>query len=433
MADRAGWDRVILHVDMDAFFAAVEVLDDPTLNGKPVVVGGAGPRGVVASCSYEARAFGVRSAMPSVEARRRCRDAIFLPGRYHRYAEMSERFTAVLRAFTPLVEPIALDEAFLDVSGIQRAFGPPPFVARAIRSHVREELELDCSVGVGRTKLIAKLASRAAKPVATSAGVVPGPGVFLVSGGEEDAFLEPLGVRALWGVGPASAARLARIGVRTVGDLRQVPSETLCRLMGAAHGGHLAGMARGEDDRVVVAEREAKSISHEETFIADLSTMADLHPHLVRMADAVAARLQEVGLAGRTVVVKARYPDLSYVTRSQTLAAQLDARKILVLADGLLRTIDVSQGIRLLGVAVSGLGPPDEWAQLSFDDLESKDAGEAEGWRQVEEALGAIRSRFGHAAVAPAALIGDRGLDVKRRGDTQWGPETEGGAVVSRS
>lgn len=412
----------MLHVDMDAFFAAVEVLDDATLRGKPVVVGGTGARGVVASCTYEARAFGIRSAMPSAEAKRRCPQAVFLSGRYSRYSEMSDRFRAVLLSFTPLVEPVALDEAFLDVSGIIRSFGPPSEVAFAIRSRVESELHLRCSVGVGRSKLIAKLASRAAKPTAAVSGVIPGRGVVIVPRDAEDDFLEPLAARALWGVGPASAARLEGIGVNTVGDLRKVPLETLCRLMGPANGTHLAALARGEDERHVQPRREAKSVSHEETFATDLSTHSQLRPHLLRMADAVGARLSEAGLSGRTVVVKARYPDLSFVTRSHTVATRLDARSIAAVAEELLISIEVSRGVRLLGVSVSGLTSAGGSVQLSFDDVEPG-AGPA-NWTAVEEALVTIRSRFGHGAVAPATLASPDGLRVKRRGDTQWGPSS---------
>lgn len=447
----------VLHVDLDAFFAAVEVLDDPTLAGRPVIVGGSGNRGVVAACTYEARVFGIHSAMSSVEARRRCPHAVFLVGRFSRYAEVSERFHAVLHGFTPVVEPIALDEAFLDVSGVRRILGSPVVVARAIRSAVRRELRLDCAVGVARTKLVAKLASRAAKPSVTASGPRPGPGVVAVAPDEELAFLHPLPVRALWGVGPTTARRLDGLGVSTVGELAVVPVDTVCRVLGTAHGRHLAALARGEDARVVVPGRDVKSVGHEETFAVDLHRHDAAHAHLVRMADAVGTRLREARLQGRTITLKVRHADHTTVTRSHTVATVVDSpRAIGEVAGALLGAVDISAGIRLLGVSVSGLAPVrPEARQLSFDDAPPFDGrrhqgpsftstgpgptnaplgahvpgetgreGEVpgHGWAEVEAAVSAIRARYGHASVGPATLIGEHGLDVKRRGDAQWGP-----------
>jgi DNA polymerase-4 len=439
----------VLHVDMDAFFAAVEVLDDPRLAGLPVIVGGSGRRGVVASCTYEARAFGVRSAMSSVEARRRCPQAVFVTGRYWRYAEVSAELHEILHRYTPVVEAIGLDEAFLDVSGAGQLLGEPPDIARRLRAEVGAELGLGCSVGVARTKLLAKLASEAAKPVATPAGPRPGRGVVVVDPAEELAFLHPLPVRALWGVGPATAARLAGLGVERVGDLAAIPEETLCRLLGTAHGQHLARLAAGDDDRPVQGDREAKSIGHEETFGADLHDHGALHTHLVRMADAVCERLREAGLRGRTVTLKLRFADRSTITRSHTLASPTGAGRVVRAVSGaLLESVDVGAGVRLLGVSMSGLvkGPAPE--QLHFElgeagpapresaafsppgwvgarrtgpggsGAEAPDA----AWEELEAALAAVRARYGQGAVAPAALVQGRRMTVKRRGDTQWGP-----------
>ncbi|MHB8682386.1 MAG: DNA polymerase IV [Acidimicrobiales bacterium] len=424
----AAAQATILHVDMDAFFAAVEVLDDPTLANKPVIVGGDGSRGVVASCTYEARAFGVHSAMSSVEARRRCPQAVFVPGRYWRYAETSAQLLELFRSFTPLVEPISLDEAFLDVAGAVRLLGAPDRIAWALRRKVADELGLACSVGVAPTKMLAKLASEAAKPIAERTGPRPGRGVVVVEPGRELEFLHPLPVRALWGVGPATAKRLDALGVVSVGELAAVPEDTLCRALGQAHGRHLARLARGEDDRVVVPEHEAKSVGHEETFARDLHSHADLHGHVVRMADAVANRLREAGVQARTVTLKVRFGDRATITRSQSVASPTTSARVLrVIAAALLDAVEVGQGVRLLGVSVSGLSRDTGAVQLSFDDddggaeAQPPDPGEPR-WEEVEAAVGAVRARYGQGAVAPAALVGRHGLSVKRRGDTQWGP-----------
>ncbi len=451
----------VMHVDLDAFFAAVEVLDDPTLAGRPVIVGGSGTRGVVAACTYEARAFGIHSAMSSVEARRRCPHAVFLSGRYARYSEMSVKFHEVLHDFTPVVESIGLDEAFLDVAGARRILGSPLTIGHAIREAVRDALSLNCAVGVARSKLLAKLASRAAKPTASVEGTLPGPGVVVVPPHAELAFLHPLPVRALWGVGPATGSRLAGLGVQTVGDLAAISEDTLCRVVGAAHGRHLATLARGEDPRPVVAVQEVKSVGHEETFAVDLFDHATSHRHVVRMSDAVGTRLREASLRGRTVTVKVRFGDRATITRSHTVAAAVDSpRAIGAVAGALLDGVDLSPGVRLLGVSVSGLARTrSEAHQLSFAeaapegdgtgsseatagvisrvDLQGVHVQEVEapgpGWDDVEAAVAAIRTRYGHASVGPATLIGRSGLGVKQRGDTQWGPSAPSDAPGDRS
>jgi DNA polymerase-4 len=301
---------------MDAFFASVEVLDDPSLAGQPVIVGGAGARGVVASCTYEARVFGVRSAMPSVRARQLCPQAIFLPGRHGRYAEISGQLHRILTDITPLMEPIGLDEAFLNVAGAVRMLGHPNAIAEGLRQRVRAELSLDCAVGIGRSKMIAKLASRAAKPKVSRAGLEPGPGVVLIEPEVELAFLHAHRVEALWGVGPATATRLHALGVRTVGDLAAIPVDSLVRRVGKASGQHLAALARGEDPSPVTPDRPAKSIGHEETFSQDLVDPTELERHVLRMAESVATMLRGSSSAARTVTVKVKFKDLSLQTRS---------------------------------------------------------------------------------------------------------------------
>jgi DNA polymerase IV len=405
----------ILHVDMDAFYAAVEVLADPSLAGRPVIVGGAGARGVVASCSYEARAFGVRSAMPSARARRLCPGAVFVAGDHGRYAEFSRRIHQVFSSFTPLVEGISLDEAFLDVTGAARLFGDGPAVARAVRRQVHDEVGLDCSVGVATSKFVAKLASRAAKPRATRTGVVAGPGVVVVRPGEELAFVHPLPVSALWGVGPATSARLARLGVGTVRELAALPRDVIVGALGPAAGAHLHDLARGRDQRRVEPVRAPKSVSHEETYATDIRTGAPLGREAVRLADAVAARLRASSLGGRTVTVKVRFGDFRTITRSRALPGPVDTGPELAsAARALLAGIDPSPGVRLLGLAVTGLVPSPA-TQLRLGDAHGD-------WGPVSRAVDEARQRFGETAVGPAVLLGDSGLALRRRGDQQWGP-----------
>ena len=408
----------ILHVDMDAFYASVEVLLDPSLAGKPVIVGGSGDRGVVASCSYEARAYGIHSAMPSARARRLCPHAVFLSGRFDVYSEYSRRIHEVFTSFTPLVEGIALDEAFLDVSGAHRLFGTGEEIAHTIRNRIRDELRLDCSVGVAAIKLIAKLASKAAKPKASLGGLQPGAGVLVVPPGAELAFLHPLPVESLWGVGPATATRLRRFGVTTIGDLAAVPLESLVRALGQALGRHLHDLSQGRDPRPVEPAREVKSVSHEETYAHDFVEHEPLRAEAVRMSDAVAARLRKARLAGRTVTVKVRFHDFSTITRSHSFPAPVDTGPVIArAATSLLDQVDVSSGVRLLGVGVSNL-VEDGARQLSLDDV-----GDEAAWTDASRAVDEVRTRFGPGAVGPAALAGDGELRVKREGDTQWGPD----------
>jgi len=414
----AGTDSepTILHVDMDAFYASVEVRRDPSLTGRPVIVGGSGDRGVVASCSYEARAFGVRSAMPSARARRMCPSAVFVHGDMSRYVGYSRRIHEVFSSFTPLVEGISLDEAFLDVAGARRLFGPADRVAGLVRERVLSETGLTCSVGVAPSKLLAKLASRAAKPTASAAGIDPGPGVVVVRPGEELAFLHPLPVTELWGVGPATAERLRGRGVRTVGDLADVPVDALVSWLGRANGRHLHELAWARDARPVEPGRAVKSVGHEETFSVDLVDRRALHREVVRQADAVATRLREASLAGRTVTVKVRFNDFATITRSRTLPEAVDTAPELASAAGaLLDGVDAGGGIRLLGLSVSNLAAGGASRQLTLGE-------EGPGWTDASRAMDGVRARFGAAAVGPAALLGGDGVGVRRPGDHQWGP-----------
>jgi DNA polymerase-4 len=406
--------NVILHVDMDAFFAAVEVRDEPSLRGRPVVVGGAGDRGVVAAASYEARAYGIRSAMPSTRARRLCPEAVFLPGRYWRYQEVSAAVFEIFRDTTPLVEGISLDEAFLDVTGAARLLGDGATIAAGIRARIQDEQHLTCSVGVAPRKLTAKLASEAAKPRASLEGPVAGAGVVEVRAAEELAFLHAHPIEALWGVGPATRARLDRLGVRTVGDLAAASEEAVVAALGRAQGRHLRALAWARDERPVVPDAKPKSIGHEETFAHDHHDLATLDPELVRLSDAVASRLRAAGLHGRTVQVKVKFADFRLVTRSETVAVALDqGPALLEVARRLLGSIDPTPGIRLLGISVAHL-EEDAPHQLTFDEASGR------GWSEATEAIDEIRSRFGDKAIVAASLAG---REPKRRGDTQWGPD----------
>jgi DNA polymerase-4 len=419
----------ILHVDMDAFFASVEVLDDPSLQGLPVIVGGTGARGVVASCSYEARATGVRSAMPMVEARRRCPHAVVLPGRHGRYGEVSRMLNAVFEVFTPLIEPISLDEAFLDVSGSHKLFGTSEEIAQDIRKRVRADLQLSCSVGVARCKLLAKLASRAAKPVASPKGPQAGPGVFIVLPDHELEFLHPKRVSDLWGVGPRTAERLARYGIASIGDLAKIEPAHLARLVGRAAGSQLHDLAWARDDRPVVPGRPVKSVSHEETFSIDVHDPERLRLEVVRMADSVSSRLRANQLHGRTVTLKLRYGDFTTITRSHSLPRPIASSAELVkIATALLAATDLRPGVRLLGVGVSSL---EEQATENAEQLALWDPDEATTGRahvasaaraDLDAAVDAIRERYGVASVGPAALVGASGLRVKQVGDSPWGP-----------
>ena len=407
----------ILHVDMDAFFVSVELLDRPELRGRPVVVGGDGSRGVVAAASYEARAHGVHSAMPSVQARHLCPQAVFLAGRYARYADVSARIMAIFRDVTPLVEPLSLDEAFLDVAGAERRSGSAPAIAAHLRQRVLVEEHLTCSVGVAGTKFVAKLASEAAKPTAAPDGPRFGVGVVVVEPADTLAFLRPLPVQALWGVGPATLAKLARLGIATVADLADLPEANVVAALGKSQGRHLHALANGRDARVVEPERRAKSIGHEETYGRDHHRRSTLDREMVGFADAVAARLRAHSLVGRTVQVKVRFGDFRTITRSLSLGVPADdASTLLHSARTLLDQVDPTPGVRLLGLSVSGL------SDAGTRQLTLADAARGPGWEEAGRTIDEIRERFGADAIGPAVLGGPDGVAVKGRHRQQWGP-----------
>jgi DNA polymerase-4 len=382
-------DEPILHVDLDAFYASVEVQKDPSLAGKPVVVGGTGSRGVVASASYEARALGVRSAMPGVRARRLAPHAVFIAPDFEAYQAYSNRFREVLLSYTPIVEPIALDEAFLDVGGATRLFGPPRRIAERIRADVRTELGFNASVGVAPNKFLAKLASDASKP----------DGLIVVPAGGIREFLDPLPVGALWGAGEKTVDVLHRLGIRTVAELAAVPVSVLGRVLGEAQSKHLSSLSHGTDDRVVVPYEAPKSISHEETFDRDLDDDGEIVREILALSRAVGRRMREEGYECRTVVLKVRLANFTTLTRSRTLPAPTDlASEINHIATEMYRGLPgARRRIRLLGVQAANL------LQAGSRQLAMLADGR---WGDVERALDRVEHRFGRNAALPATLLG---------------------------
>jgi DNA polymerase-4 len=385
----------MLHVDLDAFYASVEVLKDPSLAGKPVVVGSPGNRGVVMSASYEARARGLHSAMPSMRARRVCPDAVFVLPDFESYRAYSNRFREILLSFTPLVEPLALDEAFLDVSGATRLFGHPPEIGARIRADIESALSLTASVGIAPTKLVAKLASVQAKPN----------GLLHVLADRVQDFLQPLPVGALWGIGGKTAETLGRLGIRTVGELGRTSPVILERVLGEGHARDLLALAAGRDDRGVVPFEVPKSVSHEETYPRDLDAEEDILRELLSLSHRVAARLRADGYRARTVTVKLRLPSFTTLTRSRTLPAPTDlAAEIFRVAGELFHALPRERRrFRLIGVAATGL------VSAGAEQVALVTEG---AWGEAERTLDRIHRRFGPAAALPATL-----LDQRRRPD----------------
>ncbi|MFJ4225009.1 DNA polymerase IV [Microbacterium sp. NPDC089695] len=379
----------ILHVDMDAFYAAVEVLDDPSLRGLPLIIGAPDGRSVVSSASYEARRYGVRSAMPVSQAIRLCPTARIVPPHFHRYQEVSRQVMAIFESFTPLVEPLSVDEAFLDVQGVRRLWGSPARIAQLVRERVQAEVGITCSVGVAATKHVAKMASTIAKP----------DGMLVIAGPDTQAFLDPRPVRAMWGVGPKAAEALEGRGIRTIRDIRESSSDMLDRAVGPALGSRLVALSRGEDARAVETERVEKSIGHEETFDTDVTDRTFLGAELARLADRVAARLRRAEWEAATVSIKVRFDDFRTLTRSQTLPEPTAVgQRIGEAARGLFAQIDRHDPIRLIGVRAENLRPAGGGGIALWDDDED--------WRRVEGAMDDAVARFGNASITRARHIG---------------------------
>lgn len=401
-----------------------------------MIVGGDGARGVVASCTYEARQRGVHSAMSSIEAKRRCPDAVFVHGRFSRYEEISTRFFELLVAATPLVEPLGLDEAFCDVTGSMALLGSPAEIAWAIRERVAADLSLSCCIGIARKKLFAKIASRRAKPVATPARIDDGHGVVVTMPEDEADVLSSLRLRDLWGVGPATAARLERLGIASVAELADLDAELLVGHLGRAMAERLTELARGVDERPVTASTQTKSIGHEETFAVSVSARADLVRHARRMGGAVARGLRGAELRARCVTLKVKFDDFSICTRSHTVDFGIDDDEAVAsIASMLVEDVPHRGGVRLLGVSCSSLESGESVVQLAFelsDPVEQRRAVDvAARHRQgdltaLRAAVDELRRRHGPSAVGMAAELSESGIVVEpRRREDHWGPKLD--------
>lgn len=381
----------ILHIDMDAFYASVELIERPELRGKPVIIGGTQGRGVVLSATYEARAFGVHAAMPVGRAQRLCPQAVFISPSHHRYDEVSQGVMSIFRDITPYVEPLSLDEAFLDIGGALRRLGRPREIAAMIRARVAAEQHITCSVGVAPNKFVAKVASTTCKP----------DGLMVVPADRVVEFLHPMPVGALWGVGPKTEEQLQRLGLRTVGDLAHTPIDTLVRALGPAAGRHLADLAWGRDERSVEAGESERSIGNEETFFRDIDDPDEIKRELLKLSEQVSRRLRAHGYVARTLSLKVRFADFTTITRSRTLSGPTDtSRDVYEIVAGLFDALGLQRArIRLVGVRAEGLRPASERSdQLAFDTPEH-------GWRDADLAKDRATARFGKDAVKPARLI----------------------------
>ena len=384
-----GLERVVFHVDLDAFFVEVERQNDATLVGKPVVIGGLGPRGVVATASYEAREFGVHSAQAMAVARRLCPQAIFMRGSHDLYREVSKKFMEVLRSYSPVVVPVSVDEAYLDMTGTERLYGMPMEAARTIKRMVRDELGLPASIGIGPSKLVAKVSTEHAKP----------DGIFQVQPDEVEAFFAPQPVRNLPGIGPKAGEALARLRIATLGELANAPDGPLRRALGPNNADHVKRRAKGIDNASLRERSKAKSISAETTFETDVSSRSELERVLKRLSERVGTRLRKSGQLARNASIKLRYGDFTTITRQRTFPVPGDGDQLIYdAAHAVLVTAMRQRGdaIRLLGVGVSGLG--EQAAQLSLlDDNPLADSG-------MSEVIDSIRDRFGSGSISRGSV-----------------------------
>ena len=386
-------EKVVLHIDMDAFYASVEQLDHPELRGKPVIVGGSSNRGVVSAASYEARKFGVRSAMPIFQAKKRCADGIFVPVRMSRYKQMSDQVMEILEKYSPTVEQVSIDEAFLDLSGLERLHGSSEQIARRIKDEIRSVLSLSCSVGIAPNKFLAKVASESNKP----------DGMTIIPSREAGAVARSLPVGKVPGVGKKTVDRLARLKVITLGDLLALPEAGLLKAVGK-FAYTLLEFAKGTDDSPVVSHRDAKSISSEETFEENTNDFEVLRKELLAQAEEVGQRLRKNKLKGSTVTLKLRRADFDRITRSISFSEASDSTNTLYgHALRLLEAVDLSEKFRLIGIAVSGFAKTKSAAeQLTLFGGESR---RDESWREVEKAMDSIKDKFGYEAIKRGTLI----------------------------
>jgi len=389
-----GREKQIIHLDMDAFYPSVEVLDNPALKGKPVIVGGSKERGVVASASYEARKFGVHSAQPTAKARRLCPEGIFLPVRMSRYQEVSKQIFEIYHRFTPLVEPLSIDEAFLDVTGSIRLFGQSENIAKKIKQIILIETGLTVSAGVAPSKFAAKIASDIDKPDGLT--VVPANGV-------RD-FLDPLPIKKMWGVGKVTQSALNQLNIHTFRDLRQTPVKILEKKFGK-HGAKIHLLAMGIDERDVIPEHDVKSIGHEQTFLQDIISLETAQKELLALSNKVARRMHHKGLIGKTVTIKVKYFDFVQITRSTTLPKSInDGLEIYSAACRLLEKTEVTKKpIRLLGVSLSQLSFLGTGTQLSLFDQDQS----SQKRQRLNTVLDSLYKRFGDESVLPGTLLND--------------------------
>lgn len=390
-------DQVIIHCDMDAFYASVAELDDPTLRGKPVVVG-AGIRGVVLSANYAARKFGIRAAMPVGRAKRMAPNAIFVSPDHHRYSEISAKVMQIFSSFTPFVEPLSLDEAFLDITGAQKLLGTPREIGQAIRKRVHEECGITCSVGIAPNKFIAKLASGHCKPN----------GLLEIKADRILTFLHPLPVSDLWGVGPKTAEQLQRLGLKTVSDVANTPLETLKRALGDATGEHIYELSWGRDFRSVVPDEPDKSISAAETFSYDIEDPEIILREYLRLTEKASARLRDKELYAKTISIKVRFADFSTITRSKTLPLPISStQEIYQVVKDLYLALKLDRArLRLVGVSLENLRESAP-QQLLLGQREK-------GWREAESAIDRATERFGEESVRPARLF-NKGNDERNK------------------